>query len=266
VTSVDVLVLGCGYAGSAVARLARDRGAKVLATVRDAARAEALRSERFEVVASASLDDAALAAISPRVSATTQVVVAFPPDGTTDARIAPRFAHAGAIAYVSSTGVYGELRGVIDDTTPLPAHASERAARILDAEAAWRAQGATVLRCPGIYGADRGLHVRVRSGAHRIPDDGSNFTSRIHAEDLAQLLLASRNVRAETFVVGDLAPAMQREIVAWIAAEYGVPMPPSVPGESVHETLRADRRIDPSRALATLAVTLRYPHYRDGMM
>jgi hypothetical protein len=42
-------------------------------------------------------------------------------------------------------------------------------------------------------------------------------------------------------------------------------MPPFVPLESVHESLRADRRVDASRALATFGVTLRFPTYREGM-
>ena len=258
----DVLVLGCGYTGTAVAELARSRGLHVVTTVRSEARAEGLRRRGFEVRVADRLDGEAL---SPLVGATTHVVVAFPPDGSTDARLAPKLARAGSFAYVSSTGVYGSHRGHIDDTTPLPSAPTERALRILAAESVWRAQGATVLRCPGIYGPDRGLHVRVVSGAHRIPGDGGNSSSRIHVADLAALLLACRSVRGETFVVGDRSPSAQCEIVTWIAGEYGVPVPPSVPPEEVHETLRADRVVDGSRALAVLGVELAYPHYRSGM-
>ncbi len=258
----DVLVLGCGYTGSAVARLASSRGLRVVATVRSEARAQSLTGGPFEVVV-APVIDAAWA--SAAVSSATHVIACFPPDGVTDARLAPCVAHAAAITYVSTTGVYGDRRGVFDDATPLPEAPTERSARVLAAEAVWRASGATVLRCPGIYGPDRGLHVRVVRGEHRIPGDGANFTSRIHVEDLAALLLAARKTRGETFVVGDQAPATQREIVAWIAKEHGVPLPASVPPEQVHETLRADRQVDSSRALAALGITLAYPHYRDGM-
>ena len=58
--------------------------------------------------------------------------------------------------------------------------------------------------------------------------------------------------------IGGMAAAMD-------VLTRGVPLPPFVPLESVHESLRADRRIDASRALATLGVTLRYPTYREGM-
>ena len=51
----------------------------------------------------------------------------------------------------------------------------------------------------------------------------------------------------------------------WICEHHGVPFPPSVPLEEVHETLRSDRRVDGARARERLGVTLRYPSYRDGM-
>jgi hypothetical protein len=83
-------------------------------------------------------------------------------------------------------------------------------------------------------------------------------------EDLAQLVLASLPP-ASTMVVGDLDPAPHGDVVRFISEAYAVPMPPFVPLESVHESLRADRRVDGSRALAASGVTLRYPSYRDGM-
>jgi nucleoside-diphosphate-sugar epimerase len=270
-----VLILGCGYAGAAVARLARERGHHVVANVRSDARAASLRDEGFEVLQLAALDEA----IAEHVDAATHVVIAFPPDGTTDARIAPSLARASAITYLSSTGIYGEHRGVVDDTTPLPASgadgANERSARLVAAENAYREQGATVLRCPALYGRDRGLHMRVIRGEHKIPGDGTRYLSRIHVEDLAQLVLASgasgasgesgAAARGETMVVGDLEPAPHADVVRFVVEAYGVPMPPFVPLESVHESLRADRRVDASRALKRFAVTLRYPTYREGM-
>lgn len=259
--AVDVLVLGCGFTGSAVARRARDEGRTVLATVRSAERARALEEAGFSVLAAPSLDARIAAHVAPR----THVVVAFPPDGESDARVAPALASARAVTYISSTGVYGERTGRIDDETPLPPRPSERAQRILQAEAHYRAVGATVLRCPGIYGATRGLHHRVQRGEHTIPGDGSRTLSRIHVEDLASFVLAAADKRGETYVVGDREPAPHIEVVRFICERYGLPLPPSLPWEAVHESLRADRAVDPSRALRELGVTLRFPSYREGM-
>jgi len=265
VTTIDrVLVLGCGYAGAALARLARSRGLEVLVNVRSDARAAALKAEGFEVLQRATLD----AGIAEHAGPHTHVVVAFPPDGVTDAVIASALHGVGALTYLSTTGVYGEHRGLVDDDTPLPTGPNDRSAKVRAAEDVYRTHGGTVLRCPALYGRDRGLHVRVVRGEHKIPGDGTRYLSRIHVDDLAQLVLASGTmepVRGQTRVVGDLEPAPHGDVVRFICDAYGVPMPPFVPLESVHESLRADRRVDASRAIAELGVTLRYPSYRDGM-
>jgi nucleoside-diphosphate-sugar epimerase len=260
-SAVDrVVVLGSGYAGTAVARLARLRGQAVVTNVRSDERAARLRSEGFDVVQG----DAAEAATAARLDARTQVVIAFPADAVVEARLTPLLDGAGAVTHLSSTGVYGDHRGVIDDRAPVPSP-DQRCARLLSAEESYRRRGATVLRCPGIYGPDRGLHVRVVRGEHRIPGDGTRYLSRIHVADLAQFVLGAPSAPGETFVVGDLEPAPHIEVVRFLCDAYGVPMPPHVPLESVHATLRADRRVDASRAIAALGVRLAYPTYREGM-
>jgi nucleoside-diphosphate-sugar epimerase len=266
-----VLILGCGYAGAALARLARARGLDVVAHARSDARTTSLRDEGFEVLQRPQLDET----IAEHVDEVTHVVIAFPPDGVTDACIAPSLTQAAAVTYVSSTGVYGEHRGIVDDTTPLPVGAAgvpstDRGARILAAEQAYRSVGATVLRCPALYGPDRGLHMRILRGEHRIPGDGARHLSRIHVDDLAQLILAlvpavEGDRIGETFVVGDREPARHIDVVRFVCETYGVPLPSFVPLESVHESLRADRRVDASRALAASGVALRYPSYREGL-
>jgi nucleoside-diphosphate-sugar epimerase len=157
------------------------------------------------------------------------------------------------------------VEGVIDESTPLPQTPSERSARVLNAERAYRAYGGNVLRCPGIYGRDRGLHIRVQSGKHGIPGDGTRHVSRIHVEDLAELLLAATRFRGQTFVVGDLEPARHIDVVRFICETYDVPLPGFVPLEHSPRSLQGDRRVNSEHALRTLGVTLRYPNYRMGM-
>ncbi len=258
----DVVILGFGYTGRAVARQARDAGERVVGTVRSAARAEALARDGFEVVRADPLD---AGVVAPLVGGASRVVVGFPPDGVTERAIIPALRGAAHVTFISSTGVYGAATGRIDDDTPIPATRSASAEAYLAAESLVRDLGGTVLRCPGIYGPDRGLHVRVVSGQHKMPGDGSRATSRIHVEDLAAFIRAAPRAPGETFVVGDLGPGPHVETVRWIAQVYGAALPPSVPIESVHESLRGDRRIDPSRAIERLGVTLRFPTYAHGM-
>ena len=256
-----VLILGCGYTGQRALRIARARGLPVVATVRSSERIPVLEGEGAHVLCAPVLG----AEIEPYIDATTRVVVAFPADPETDARIAPRLTRAHSVVYISSTGVYGQLSGRLDHETQLPAAQDARVERLQAAERRYLEIGATVLRSPGIYGPDRGLHMRVWRGEHRIPGDGTHVLSRIHAEDLAQLTLFEGPSRAKAFVIGDLEPAQHIEVVRFICNTYRVPLPEFAPLEGVHASLRADRAIDSSHARSQLGVTLRYPSYKHGM-
>ena len=196
---------------------------------------------------------------------TDSVAVTFPPDGRTDASVAAQLRDVAGVVYISSTGVYGEATGRIDARTKTSRDEGRIATR-LAAERSYLDIGGVVLRAPGIYGPGRGLQERVRSGNYRLPGDGSRAVSRIHVDDLAQFVLAAleRRPPGAIFVVGDDAPGPQREVVAWLVDRLGVPMPPSVPLDEVDETLRHDRRVDPTEAKRVLGVVLAYPTFREG--
>lgn len=254
-----LLLLGFGDAARAVLRGASYR--RVVASTRRAERAAEIEAAGAEALVAPALEASLIAPLARGAD----VLVSFPPDGVTDARVAEGLGGARRVVYVSSTGVYGDRRGVIDDTTPVDPGAPRAGAR-LGAEEAHRAAGAVVLRAPGLYGPGTGLHERLRAGSYRVPGDGLNCISRLHLDDLAAFVRAAfeRGRPGETFVVGDLAPVPQIEVVRFLCDRLGVEVPPSLPLSEVSPTLRGDRRVDPSRALRELGVALRYPTYREG--
>jgi len=254
------VVFGAGFTGSAVCAAALGRGLSVLGVVRSEESAARLRARGVAATTTA-IDMVA----RERLGKTTHAIVTFPATATTELALAPLLAGVRAVSYLSTSGVYEDTEGIVDDTTPLPAQPSPKYAGVLAAERAFREVGAAVLRAPGIYGKGRGLHVRLARGDFKLSGDGSRYSSRIHVEDLAELLLASAATPRETFVVGDLHPCPQIEMVSWLCEGMGLPLPGSAPLETVHETLRRNRRIDSSRALACLGVALRYPTYREGL-
>ena len=185
-SAFDVVVFGAGFTGSRVCEAARARGQTALGVVRTDESATALRARGIEA---STLDVLEVARRS--VGPSTHAIVTFPPAGTTDAALASLLANARAISYLSTTGVYEDLEGVVDDSTALPAQPSPKYAAVLAAEAAYRDVGAAVLRSPGIYGAERGIHVRLARGDFKLSGDGSRYGSRIHVEDLAAKMRAS---------------------------------------------------------------------------
>ena len=261
---MKLLVLGGGFTGAAVAKRAIARGMAVTATTRSDERAASLRAIGVTPLVSARLDASALAA---RVDGATQVLITFPPapDRALDASLAPSLARAKAIVYVSSTAVYGDASGKVDEGT-LVDRAAPRAAARLDAEEAWRSVGATIVRAPAIYGPGRGLHLRLARGDVRIAGSGANAISRVHVDDLAAALfgLLDAAVRGETFVMGDLEPAPHAEVVRFLCDALAIALPPCDPAEAPDETLRHDRRADSARVRERLSLALAYPTYREG--
>ena len=56
-----------------------------------------------------------------------------------------------------------------------------------------------ILRPAAIYGPDRGVHVSLAQGRHRMLGDGSNYISRIHVDDLAAIT-AAENINPNAFM------------------------------------------------------------------
>ncbi len=261
---MKLLILGGGFTGAAVARRALARGIAVTATTRSEARASSLRAHGVTPLVSPTLDGPAL---EGHVDEDTYVLVTLPPDGVTDAPLAASLAprHAAAVAYVSSTAVYGGAVGRVDETTALDPTAPRAAPRLL-AEAAWQRAGASVLRAPGIYGPGRGLHLRLARAEVRLAGAGGNAISRVHVDDLAAALLAVLEARAkgDVSVVGDAEPAPHEDVVAFLCDALRIPMPAWDRAALPDETLRHDRRVDGSRLRARFGLALAYPSYREG--
>jgi nucleoside-diphosphate-sugar epimerase len=257
-----IVILGCGFVGLEVARLALARGLDVIGTTRGDSVRHDLGGKTFETRAVPVLTREWVASLALPDDG---VLVTFPPDGRTDEDIAPALSGA-RIAYVSTTGVYGRARGRVDESTAVDP-SEPRAKERLAAERAYLGRGATVLRAAGIYGPGRGLHRRLMSGAFRIPAGGTNVVSRIHVTDLARLALAlldEDHLRGQTFVVADDAPVPQIEVIRWLCDRLRLPLPSEAPLDEVAPTLRHDRAVDNARIKRALSMSLEFPTYREG--
>lgn len=265
---LSVFILGCGYTGQRVASQFVERGASVIVTTRDPSTLSCLFSRGVKVI---SLDAAEPSIVPvPRGALLLHSIPVVegssgPLDPTPD--LLAHFAEPpGRIVYLSTTGVYGTTRDV-DETTPVsPPTARERLR--LDAESAvergpW---SSLILRPAAIYGPGRGIHVSMQAGRFQLAGDGSNFVSRIHVEDLAAHVVAAlTSDLTGAYPVADEYPCTSREIAEFCSRLLNIPMPPSVQLDSLHQTRRADRRVNGRAIRNRLGLTLRYPTYREGI-
>lgn len=255
--SPPLVLLGAGYTLTRLAVAEARAGRDVLAATRDAARRAELESAGARVT---SLEDA--------LSRTegTRTVISIPPDAGLDVGLADALArHRPArLVYLSSTGVYGGARGHVDEDTPVEPASPTARARI-EAESRFLPLGAVVLRIAGIYGPGRSTLARLLAGAVRLPERGGGRISRIHVDDLVEAIRVALHwgEPGAFYCVADDKPAPQAETVTWLCERLGMPLPPRVPLESLHESLRGDRAVSNAR-LRALGWRPRYPDYVAG--
>lgn len=172
------------------------------------------------------------------------------------------------VLYVSSTAVYGESRGGVVDESTDPAPPSWRGEVQVEAEALLAEHFAdtgtafTALRLGGIYGPGRTMLIdRVTSGRAVVPAEPT-FTNRIHRDDAAEAIvhLTQRVTDPAALYLGvDTEPAELGDVLRFLAAELGQPVPPT--GEV---SAQAGSKRCSSAALRATGFTFAYPTYRQG--
>ena len=268
--------LGLGYTALALARRLRPQGWAIGGTCREPDKAATLRAGGIDAIVDP--DDA-----RRLIAMATHLLASIPPDADGDPALAlwgPAIArHPGLawVGYLSTTGVYGDRDGDwVDETAPL-APTGERGRRRVQAEAAWSAllPGVPVhiFRLAGIYGPGRSALDTVRAGrAQRVVKQAQVF-SRIHVDDIAQVLAASieRPRPGAVYNVCDDNPAPPDEVIAHACALLGVAPPPEVPFDQAQlsdmaRSFYADnKRVANGLIKAELGVRLAYPDYRTGL-
>ncbi len=275
---MHVLVAGCGWLGTAIARTLVARGDRVTGIRRDPARAAALAGVGVEPLtadlaapgAEERLPEAdAIVACQSAGEDTPAAYRAAYLDANRTLLAAGRRAGSRAFVYTGSTGVFGQRDGSDADEATPPAPSSATAEVLVEAERLVReaaAQGvpASVLRLSGLYGPGRmGILSRVRTGALALgPGDGA-WMNFCHLDDAVSFVLAAL-ARAAPGAVhhgSDAEPTPRREVVLWIAARLGIPPPRSDAGPPPGP----NRRILSDATRAALGVALAYPSFRDGL-
>ncbi|MCA0846690.1 SDR family oxidoreductase [Salipiger thiooxidans] len=272
-----LLSLGHGYSARALARRLLPQGWTVLGTTRDPEKADALRAEGVAPIA---WDRAAVAEALGRA---THLLVSAGPDADGDPSlrlcrdaIAARAHALDWAGYLSTTGVYGDHGGDwVDEDTPLTP-GTRRGQWRLQAETDWRAVPGLplhIFRLAGIYGPGRGPFEKVRNGtARRIVKPGQVF-SRIHVEDIAQVLEASirRPAPGCAYNLCDDDPAPPQDVLLHAAELLGVAPPPEIGFDAAEMSPMArsfyaeNKRVSNRRIKEELGVQLRYPDYRAGL-
>lgn len=213
----------------------------------------------------------------------THIVSSVPPSETGDPVIA-RFGESLRdratalrwVAYLSTTGVYGDHGGaMVDETTPLTPN-TDRGARRVAAEAAWRGIAGLplhIFRLAGIYGPGRNALESMKDGsAKRVIKPGQIF-SRIHVDDIAGILAASmaRPRSGAVYNMADDEPCPPQDVISYAAELLGVAAPADIPFEeaklsAMAKSFYADsKRVSNALVKSELGYSFQYPNFRVGL-
>ncbi|MFW5833869.1 MAG: SDR family oxidoreductase [Pseudomonadota bacterium] len=269
-----LLCFGFGYTARTLAARLLAKGWTVRGTSREPAKRALADVALYPFDRDTRLPDAALDGV-------THVLTSIAPDEAGDPVLdveggrlvaLPGLVWAG---YLGTTAVYGNRDGDWVDETSELAPTSRRGWRRVAAEKAWLESGlpAHVFRLAGIYGPGRSALDQLRAGtARRIVKPGQVF-SRIHVEDIANVLEASieRPKPGAVYNVCDDEPAPPQDVIEYAARKLGLPVPPDLPYETAELSPMArtfyldNRRVKNDRIKHELGVHLAYPTYRHGI-
>ena len=277
-SSLNKLIIGCGYLGERLADLWLAEGCRVFATTRSQVRALELKQAGLEPVICDVLDPASLKGI-PSVETAVHSIGFDRQSGKSRWDIHVQglqnlleAVRPGRFIYISSTGVYGQSAGEeVDENAPTKPR-DESGKIMLEAEKLLRRHlsGAIVLRFAGIYGPGRLIGRAAMQAGEPIPGAPDKLLNLIHVEDGAAAVLAAET-RAQSgalYNISDDLPVQRRDYYGYLAQLLKAPEPRFVeveagPQTSRHE--RANRRIVNRRMHEELGVQLRYPTYREGV-
>lgn len=169
-----------------------------------------------------------------------------------------------SVVFVSSSAVFGELSGAVDEATPpKPERYNGKVLLAAEEEISIRAMS-TVVRFTGIYGPGRHRQIdkaaRLARGEEALP--AAQWTNRIHRDDCVGLLhsvvngwLAGREM--PPLVVGtDNVGGRNLDVLQWLAEQQGLTL-------EVPDDAPAGKQVK-SLYISQGHYTLQYPGYQDG--
>ncbi len=185
------------------------------------------------------------------------------------------------LVYISTSGVYGDCAGRLVHEHQALRPQTERALRRAAAERQLRDWGrrsgvsVVILRVPGIYAAERLPLQRLRAGTPTLAGSEDPYTSHVHADDLARIVLAAlargRGLRA--YNACDDSVLKMGEYFDLVADRLGLPRAPRISRGEARERIPAEllsfmresRRLANRRLHRELRLRLRYPTVAHGL-
>ena len=182
------------------------------------------------------------------------------------------------ITYLSATSVYGDHSGEwVDEnseTKPTSTNGIER----LKVEKEWMQLASKfdlpfqIFRLSGIYSNQYNILKRLKSGEAKIINKKNHFFSRIHVEDIANILASSLNnlKKKEIYNISDNQPASAEEVAMYGVKLLGTNKPRTIEineieSEMLKNFYKDSKKVDNKKMKEFFNYKLKYPTYVEGL-
>ena len=182
------------------------------------------------------------------------------------------------LTYLSATSVYGDHKGEWVDETSKTKPTSLNGIQRLKAEKLWMKLAdkqnlpLQIFRLSGIYSNENNILKRLISGEAKIIKKKNQFFSRIHVEDIADILFKSlENFKTkEIYNISDDKPASAEEVILYGCKLLNINPPGAVELKSLENEMTRNFYKD-SKKVSNLKMKnffkhdLNYPSYVEGL-
>jgi len=182
------------------------------------------------------------------------------------------------ITYLSATSVYGDHSGEwVDEnseTKPTSTNGIER----LKVEKEWMQLASKfdlpfqIFRLSGIYSNQYNILKRLKSGEAKIINKKNHFFSRIHVEDIANILSSSLNnfKKKEIYNISDNQPASAEEVTMYGVKLLGIGKPKTMEINEIESKMlknfyKDSKKVDNKKMKEFFNHKLKYPTYVEGL-
>ena len=182
------------------------------------------------------------------------------------------------ITYLSATSVYGNHSGQwvneSSETKPTSPNGIER----LKVEKEWMKLSDKfdlpfqIFRLSGIYSNQYNVLTRLKSGEAKIINKKNHFFSRIHVEDIANILSNSLTQikKNEVYNISDDKPASSEEVTMYGVKLLGVDKPKTIEVNQVESEMlknfyKDSKKVDNKKMKEFFNYKLKHPTYVEGL-
>ena len=182
------------------------------------------------------------------------------------------------ITYLSATSIYGDKKGNWVDEKSEPNPTSKNGKSRLAAEKKWielfrkKDLPIQIFRLSGIYSPEHNIFNRIKSGSLKIVNKPNHFFSRIHVEDIANILTLSLDKfkSGEIYNVSDDYPCSNEKIAIYALDLLKIEKPKMIEIDQIDNKMirgfyKDSKKVSNKKIKNVFSYKLKFSTYKEGL-